>query len=1040
MAKSDQIIALQLNEGLETKADSKLVAPTKLLTLENGEFTKYGSIRKRPGSRGYAPIVTAYTSEFSATNTAPIGSPVTLGSRDNELVMATTERLYSHDSVSGKLIRQGRYYPLVHTVDELAVLDAAQTQPTLATSDGIRVVAWLDSRASATLRMSVYVAETGAVILNDVLVASNATRPTAVPVTGGVVLLWADTSADEIKGVYLPKANVLNTYATVITYLSDLNTANSFYAATSDGENLLIAYLAAGDASEPAAGLALKSFTPSGAVQNYEVELDTTTGNIREMDMTFQVETGLVGVVYRVTSGANRVYYVTVDAATGGLDTGITAVSSINPDRVAIASHYDVSTGWGFAVAFDEYNSGSPHNSKVYTVNPTTGTRTIYHAHLVSTGFTLSSGMGAFIVGHDSRSGLQNAYYLYTSEGNLFGQVLSGEAANSASGNPMTRVWPVEGGHEAALGFIRRLDAESDNISVFTHQGIKRLLLTTSNAQNAVEVEKVLYLGGSMLWAYDGESITEAAPLMFPDMLADVPTATSPNSPDIAQSTVGGSRLDTTASYSYRVFYVWTRRNGSKVRSAAWTVTETLTGGNDTLTLTIPTLAHTLRRDDATEPDGAPYTDVVIEVYRTEGNPTSPAIYYKVSGEDPGTITGNNRFVFNDPQADSVTFVDAMPDDTAKTREVDYTTSGELYNVACPGPAFLAPVGNRLFAAGGAIPANTAVFSKITQPGGPVLFSDTGVVDGCPAAGGAITGIGEINDTPVLFKRNNIFALAGGGPDNLGGSGTFAVQSVSTDLGCVNQQSVVKIPQGLMFKSGKGIYLLDQSLGLQYVGAPVEAFNAQDITAAHTVPDTSQAIFLTNSGYTLMYDYQFNQWSSFTGHTGISACVKGLEYAYLKSDGELRIRDTSVWTDGGQFYRLKLKTGPVRLDEIVQKFSLFKRIMILGEYFTPHRLRVGLWYNREVAPYETWTWDPSTVITSSTWGSGTWGSGTWGGAIDGTTYQHEHAPKRMKNATVSIELTELVGDPPGRGFEISEIAIRVGVREGLQRIAATRKY
>ena len=47
------------------------------------------------------------------------------------------------------------------------------------------------------------------------------------------------------------------------------------------------------------------------------------------------------------------------------------------------------------------------------------------------------------------------------------------------------------------------------------------------------------------------------------------------------------------------------------------------------------------------------------------------------------------------------------------------------------------------------------------------------------------------------------------------------------------------VKDGVFFKSAKGIYLLDRSFQVHYIGADVEAYNALTIVGAAVVPDTN---------------------------------------------------------------------------------------------------------------------------------------------------------------------------------------------------------
>lgn len=253
-------------------------------------------------------------------------------------------------------------------------------------------------------------------------------------------------------------------------------------------------------------------------------------------------------------------------------------------------------------------------------------------------------------------------------------------------------------------------------------------------------------------------------------------------------------------------------------------------------------------------------------------------------------------------------------------------------------------------------------------------------------------------------------------------------------------------PQGILFASAKGIYLLDQSFNVGYLGAPVERYNNQVYTGATVIPGTNQVLFLTSSGSSVMYDYHFNEWAAWSLE-GTGLVLWNDTIAFLQSSGLTLYRDTAAYddatfTDAGHPYNFRMRTGPLRLTEVLQDFARMYKFSLLGTYRSPHRLLVDLLYDRETAAYESITWDPATVIVESTWGSDdTWGSGdVWGGTRESSTYQFEHRPQRQKFSTIRFEFSMVPGIHPGAGYELTELALLVGIKPGLQRHGIARKY
>jgi hypothetical protein len=549
--------------------------------------------------------------------------------------------------------------------------------------------------------------------------------------------------------------------------------------------------------------------------------------------------------------------------------------------------------------------------------------------------------------------------------------------------------------------------------------GVKRVIFDVDTAPEFVEVGDSVYLNGSMLWCYDGETISEATPLLYPEP------------PSITADDPGGEAIPGDVSYSYRHYYEWRRANGERVRSAAMLKTFTEIGVDPNRhVVTYRHLQYTNR------------TDAYHVFYRTSGNSLT-GLLYRVSPNDPETtLASHNTWEDNDlgSAAGSGIFYDNLTDDQITSRELDYQNTGELPNLM---PAALEHIGlaqNRLWLLGGGDRPSNLRFSKLRSDGEPLSFNEALEVTETPEAGGRTMAISYINGAPVVFKERLIYGLVGEGPDNLGTNGIYTVQQISSDVGCVDPQSVVPYVGGVLFKSAKGIYRLDQGFQLTYIGADVERFNSQSVVKALAVPDTNQVIFLTDSGRTLLYDYYYNQWSTFSNHEGISAAIwQGEHYVYLRSDGKVWKREPGYYFDAGAPYKLKAKTAQLKLKNSLQGFWRVRKLLVLGDYVSAHRLKVKVFYNQENAPYEEIVFDTADVISTSTWGSdATWGSGDfWGGNRNGRTYQFERKLKRQKCQTISFEFSDI--GSTGGSYEISEIALEVGLIPGPARLATVRK-
>ena len=1022
MALEKATAAIPFVGGLDTKTYEHVLPPDKLNRLENGEFTKHGVVRMRPGHDLLA-ATTALGSDYE--NSAAIyGNKLGLFTRGDTLLLATDELIYASDPGLDAWHLQKRFQPATHTITEVSQVPATQSLPGVATAGVLRAFIWEDSRGG--IKASVYNVNTGHCYVHDYsLAVADAVRPHAVAVGNAIVLMWADESTDAIVGVRIT-SNVVESITSSTNYVGDLASTSEYSAvASADGSAIYIAYNS--DGSVVAAGCAIACVRPDGVTQ---FKKETALGSFDACDIAVHEPSGTVGVVISKNGFGGDVDRQILNLSTGTLSTPTSTTLSRPVLRVAIGPTGNSSNpdSDNFVVGY-EINQASIANRYVEIRTATTDDTlaTIRHASLASTGFQRGSNTKCnFLLLHESRTGLQNAYYAVDEDGAHWGQLLYQVAANAHE--TRMQVAKFTAGNEIALGFRRKLDTDGDDVAAFSHAGIAHVTFDWAPKLSSAESGKTAYLSGSMLWAFDGTELAEANMLMYPDMLDSDLTPSN--------GTGGLNSEGLTGTYSYRVYYVRTRTNGEKIRSAAITITVELDATDDTVSISIPSNAHTLY--------GYEYDDVytenhTVEVYRGVFNDES-GLYYRCSGDDPSVVSGSNRFIYNDVASSTLTtFVDELSDADLISHEIDYLSQGELENITPPGPAFVQTIGSRMFLAGGAIPEHQVWYSKLQFPGEACHFTDLCTVD-LPPFVGPVTALSYINETAVVFKAEGIFGLQGDGVDNTGTSGGFNPQRVTADLGCTGT-SVVS-PAGVMFTSAKGIYQLDQSFNVTYVGAAVERFNGQTFVGGLVIPGTSQCLFLTSSGSSVMLDYVFGEWASWTLE-GTSIVRYGTSYAMLRNNGSVLVRNPDVYLDGGSRYSFLLRTGAFRAstDGSLQGQARLRRFQILGEYVSTHRLRVRMYYDRDESPSETIVWDPSTVITSETWGSDdTWGdSPYWGGDRDGRTYQFEHRPRRQKFATIRFEISAL-SNTNGAAFELTELVLDLGVKPGLQKHATTRKY
>jgi len=542
----------------------------------------------------------------------------------------------------------------------------------------------------------------------------------------------------------------------------------------------------------------------------------------------------------------------------------------------------------------------------------------------------------------------------------------------------------------------------------------------------STEIGSNLNLSGGFLWAYDGYSLTENGFFLWPDSIE----GTTAGAYVGGWSTTGGSieakpgGLANTKAYFYQVTYEWTDNQGNAFRSAPSIpifVTTTGSGTTGSISLNIPTLRLTYKLANP----------VKIVIYRRS---VAQQTYYQV--------TSILNPLLNDPTVDSIGYTDTLSDATILGNNILYTNGGVVEDVSAPSSTAITLFDDRLWLID-AEDQNLLWFSKQVIENTPVEMSNLFTIYVAPSIGaqgstGPLRCLAPMDDKLIMFKSEAIYYLNGTGPDNTGANSTYSQPLfITATVGCSNQNSIVFCPEGLMFQSSKGIWILGRDLSTSYIGAPVEAltqFNQQtgiqpSVVSALVEPGTNQVRFTMNTGITLVYDYYYKQWGTFTGIPGVSSTIyKGL-HTFLDTFGGVYRETVGKYLDGTHPVVMQFTTGWLQLQKL-QGFQRAYYFYLLGKYISSHKLQLSIAY--DYSP-------PSQVITltpnnsSPNWGGDPlWGSSTpWGGP--GNVEWWRVFVERQKCSSIQISLQEMydpVGGPAGGGFTMSGINMVIGSKKG----------
>jgi hypothetical protein len=223
-------------------------------------------------------------------------------------------------------------------------------------------------------------------------------------------------------------------------------------------------------------------------------------------------------------------------------------------------------------------------------------------------------------------------------------------------------------------------------------------------------------------------------------------------------------------------------------------------------------------------------------------------------------------------------------------------------------------------------------------------------------------------------------------------------------------------------------------LQVDYIGADIEYWNSEVITSATNVDDENEARFLTESGSCLVYNYYFNQWSTFTNHSGKDAVMHSDTYTYLNDSGAILQQTIDEFDDNGSDIPLTIGTGWIATAGI-QGFQRIRRVNVLGDYKSPHTLRMKVFYDYSPEVAETIDFDTtdsdidlSVISESVIYGESEWS----GGETD--MFMYRHHLKKQKCTAIRFEFEDLNASGTKESFSLTGIVVEAGIKEGANKL------
>lgn len=1090
MALVKQAVTINFQAGLDLKTDPYQLSPGQFLSLNNSVFTTTGRLTKRYG--------------FEEVTSLPNANQSTLTTLNDNLI-ATGSSLYAFSADTDMWLNQGIVQPVQLTTLPLIRVSTSQTSPDTATAaNGLICLAYMDN-GQAYYQVSDSVTGQQIVKRQTLPATAVFPRVFLLGNYFILTFLDTVSAATHLQYIAISTLNPANVSspADIASNVNSLTTGydgvvvttnNQLYLAWGTSTAVQIAFMTRSLAVSAAVTIA-SSATTLMSVMNDTVasrvflafwDASSTNAFSAAFDYTLtprmaktQILTGVIinELTAVASTGIQTVFYTTTNSYAYD--------AAIRTDFTSTVTCTLPASGTGTGTV------GSP-------------TVILRSVGLASKAFISSNGTTYVFVAYgdtnltpSSDDSNQPTYFLIDSLGNIYMKL----AYANGGGYAQTQVLPsinasgdnyiyayLNNDFLATVNKGTNLPAGTQINGIYTQTGVNIATFSLNTTQqHSNEIAGTLNLTGGILWEYDGVRPVENNFNVWPE---NVEVSGSP--------TVGSLVAGTT--YFWQFCYEWTNNQGNLERSApsipvsytpaaspATSFTGTTASGFTTIDFVssvvglqvgqiitssgivsagtyitaINASTSTITISPAAIGGGnvshtftvTPVTSAVINVptdrltYKIAPNPirivgyrwsSTQQVYYQFTSLTSPTL--------NDTTIDYVSFTDSAADSTILGNNIIYTTGGVVEDIGAPSSIDSALFDNRLWLID-AEDQNLLWFSKQVIENVPVEMSDLLTFYVAPTTSaqgstGTLAAIYPMDDKLCLFKKDAIYYINGTGPDNTGSNSQYSQPIfITAAVGCNNPNSIVLTPNGLMFQSDKGIWLLGRDLQTQYIGDRVEGFNTQTVMSATAIPATTQVRFILDNSATLMYDYYFNQWATHSNIEAISSTLYESTHTYLNSIGQVFQEASGTYLDGSTPVLLSLTTSWINVAGL-QGYERFYFANLLGTYQSPFTLNCTLAYDYNSSAQQAIPVLPDNYVTNyggeASWGSG----GSWGGP--GDVFTARLFPNKQKCQSFQLSIQEIFnpafGQSAGQGLTLSGVSLTVGVKRGWRTQSAAKSF
>lgn len=493
-----------------------------------------------------------------------------------------------------------------------------------------------------------------------------------------------------------------------------------------------------------------------------------------------------------------------------------------------------------------------------------------------------------------------------------------------------------------------------------------RLRPNDDTAYGSANFGGVAYVAHGGLSCYDGRNAYEQGMLDMPIMN---------NQTQAVAGNLNGA-------YKYVVVYRHVDANGNSTYSRTYgPVTASNTAANPGKNL-LTIQPHAVTNRDDGKGNSVPF----IEVYRTIAGGTQ---YFICASSAAGIAGSNIQQIAINATTGLATFTDNLADTSLDDLAIMYrqpgTTGAPADRYSSPAARFVIQHKDRLFCTDGY--GQRVYYSSFFVDGEAAWFSPTFNFF-IHAGTGPITGLASMDGRLFVFKKDAIFVVDGDGPGEAGPSGTeySPPQSLASYYGCVDHRSIVVTPDGIIYRSPRGIEMITRNLQVKWIGDRVQdTCTSNPSTYGACIDQDSRVHILIGvsdpitglygvNGCELVYDLSEDCWSVFR-YTGFEGTYgRARQHVALVNDSGT---EKLVYADGyyatfsanstssvdyASYYSpFTIKSGWVKQAPLARQRVSEAMFLGIRDTNSVHALKMSLAFDYAASFTQTHTWQPVTL-------------------------------------------------------------------------------